>query len=163
VTADLGQPSLAVALHVSTLGRTVLDLARTMLDDADLGGAAQGLTPDNGYGLELANSLLLLAGLVAAPERALVLHEESWEISHHGRALALTITQYRLLRELVVSADHTVGAHHLASIMFGTGYRERDRVAAHVKRLRRRLVDEGVADCRIDTVRGVGYRLTWDS
>ena len=47
--------------------------------------------------------------------------------------------------------------------MFGTGHRERDRVAAHVKRLRRRLVDEGVADARIDTVRGVGYRLSWDS
>ena len=165
VTADLGQPSLAVALHVSTLGRTVLDLARTMLHDEDLRGAAQGLVPDRGSGLELANSLLLLAGLVAAPapERALVLHEESWEITHHGRTLALTIAQYRLLRELVVSAEHTVGARHLATTMFGTGHREHDRVAAHVKRLRRRLVDVGVDDARIDTVRGVGYRLTYDS
>lgn len=154
-----------MALHVSTLGRTVLDLARTMLHDEDLRVAAQGLQPDNISGLELANSLLLLAGLVAAPapERALVLHEESWEISHHGRTLVLTIAQYRLLRELIVSADHTVSARHLAAIMFGTGHRERDRVAAHVKRLRRRLVDEGVADARIDTVRGVGYRLSWDS
>ena len=45
--------------------------------------------------------------------------------------------------------------------MFGSGHREHDRVAAHVKRLRRRLVEEGVTGCRIDAVRGVGYRLTW--
>ncbi len=163
VTADLGQPSLAVALHVSTLGRTVLDIARTMLDDQARRVAGQGLTPDGEYGLELAKSLVMLAGLVSAPERALVLHEESWEISHHGRTLVLTIAQYRLLRELMVSANHTVRAQRLAGIMFGSGYRERDRVAAHVKRLRRRLAEEGVDSCRIDTVRGVGYRLAWVS
>ena len=45
--------------------------------------------------------------------------------------------------------------------MFDSSHHEHDRVAAHVKRLRRRLVEEGVTGCRIATVRGVGYRLAW--
>jgi len=45
--------------------------------------------------------------------------------------------------------------------LFQSSHREQDRVAAHVKRLRRRLVDKDVAGARITAVRGVSYRLTW--
>ena len=94
------------------------------------------------------------------PDPRLVVHEESWEISHAGRVLVLTIAQYRLLRELVRATDHTVLTDHLAQIMFRSSHREQDRVGRHVKRLRR-LVEEDVVGARITAVRGVGYRLTW--
>ena len=43
--------------------------------------------------------------------------------------------------------------------VLGSSYRDRDRIAAHVKRRRRRLLEHGVDDYRLEAVRGVGYRL----
>jgi DNA-binding response OmpR family regulator len=152
VTPELGTPSLVAAVHVTTLARTLLDiLAR---------GTGPGSGPvDMAWSLDVARQLLEAGQLVDA--RTLVVHEDSWEITHAGRALALTVAQYRLLKELLQADQHTVRTHRLAAIMFGSGHREHDRVAAHVKRLRRRLQEEGITDCRIDAVRGVGYRLWW--
>ena len=109
---------------------------------------------------DIATSLAEIAG-VAPPGIGclLAVHEASWEISYDGRTLALTVAQFRLLRELVLSANHTVRTEHLAMAMFRSSHRETERVAAHVKRLRRRLSSQGVTSYRIDTVRGVGYRL----
>jgi DNA-binding response OmpR family regulator len=103
-----------------------------------------------------------MAGLATvARERPLVVNEACWEITHAGRPLSLTITQYRLLRELVLADEHTVPTPHLARVLFGSSHHEHDRVAAHVKRVRRRLLGECVTGCRIDAVRGFGYRLAW--
>jgi len=154
VTADLGQPSLTAAVHVGTLARALLDLSGA-------GAAVQAGSGESAWSLDLARNLLALAGGSALADPRLVVHDESWEISHAGRVLVLTIAQYRLLRELVRATEHTVLTDHLAQIMFRSSHREQDRVAAHVKRLRRRLVEEDVVGARITAVRGVGYRLTW--
>ena len=154
VVADLGSTSLAAAVHVSTLARALLDVLGRGAD------ATRGPV-DMAWSLDVARQLLDGVSLTAQAPGPLVVHEDCWEISHAGRSLALTIAQYRLLKELLDADRHTVRTHQLAAIMFGSGHREHDRVAAHVKRLRRRLVDEGVTDCRIDAVRGVGYRLWW--
>jgi len=98
---------------------------------------------------------------VVRPARPLVLHEEAWEVTNNGLVLRITLTQYRLLGALLRADSHTVPTRHLATLMFGSAYHETERVAAHVRRLRRRLVEEQVDGCSVDTVRGVGYRLTW--
>ncbi|WP_159081281.1 winged helix-turn-helix domain-containing protein [Nocardioides sediminis] len=100
---------------------------------------------------------------VAPPRARLVLDEEHWEVTRNGLALQITLTQYRLLCALLRAETRTVPTRRLAALMFGSAYHETERVAAHVRRLRRRLVEEDVDCCSLDTVRGVGYRLTWTS
>ena len=94
---------------------------------------------------------------MAAPR--LTVHDEAWEVTHEGRALSLTVLQYRLLRQLVTTWGRTVPVPRLAEAMFGVLFADHQRVIAHVKRLRRRLIEQGVAGCRIETVRGIGFRM----
>jgi DNA-binding response OmpR family regulator len=105
----------------------------------------------------------VVAASVVPALRPLVLDEEAWEVTSNGLVLRITLTQYRLLGALLRADTRTVPTRHLATLMFGSAYRETERVAAHVRRLRRRLVEEEVDGCSLDTVRGVGYRLTWTS
>ncbi len=81
--------------------------------------------------------------VVAAPR--LTVHDEAWEVTHEGRALSLTVLQYRLLRQLVTTWGRTVPVPRLAEAMFGVPFADHQRVIAHVKRLRRRLIEQGVA------------------
>lgn len=53
----------------------------------------------------------------------------------------------------------TVPLPRLAEAMFGAPFADQQRVIAHVKRLRRRLIEQGVCGCRIETVRGIGFRM----
>lgn len=89
----------------------------------------------------------------------LVIREDAWEVSHDGRTLSLTLLQYRLLRQLVATWGHSVPVSRLAEAMFGVPFADHQRVVAHVKRLRRRLAEQGVLTCRIETVRGIGFRI----
>jgi hypothetical protein len=65
------------------------------------------------WSLEVARQLLEAAAVTTPASRPLVVHEDSWEISHAGQVLALTITQYRLLKELLHADRHTVRTHQL--------------------------------------------------
>ena len=77
-----------------------------------------------------------------------------------GRPVALTATEYELLRVLSLSAGRVVTYDALLRRV----WRERDSadarlVRAFVKRLRRKLGDEAARPAYIFTERGVGYRL----
>lgn len=102
---------------------------------------------------------LVAAAEVAVVARRLLVDEDAWEVSHEGRALTLTPFQYRLLRELVSAWGRTVPLPRLAKAMFGVHHAEQQRVTAHVKRLRKRLAEQGVDGFRIEAVRGIGFRL----
>jgi DNA-binding response OmpR family regulator len=88
----------------------------------------------------------------------LALDPATHEVTVTGRSLALTTTEFSLLELLVRRANTVVGRRAIAVHVWD---QEADAVGSntidvHVARLRAKLAGTGV---RIDTVRGVGYRI----
>jgi two-component system OmpR family response regulator len=74
-----------------------------------------------------------------------------------GRELALTVTEFELLRALLESPGRVLSRAQLVELAYGTGHFISDRtVDSHVRRLRAKL---GEAASLVETVYGVGYRL----
>ena len=145
--------SLALALtEIGVLGHRIRTLALDPPDDAD-----------ESWALDQLRDLIQAVGTAPPPLPRLRVVDLRWEVTYDGSALVLTSAQFRLMRVLVAAAGATVLVHDLASAAFGSSYHDRDRIAAHMKRLRRRLLDQGVVDYRLEAVRGVGYRLVTDS
>jgi hypothetical protein len=90
----------------------------------------------------------------------LVVDDEQWCVRYRGRPLRLTDAQFRLLAMLVRSGNRLVSLQKLAEDMFDSSHSERQRIYAHVKRLRVRLASEADGRFRIVAVRGLGYRLS---
>lgn len=169
MTLALGVGAAASVAH-PTVAYAALAQALVVAAEAHVGSEAA-----RAWAVQQAGQLLSMAAVASVPAVAplvpspmpawsrLVLDEEHWEVRHDELALQLTLTQYRLLGALIRANCHTVPTRHLAVLMFGSAHRETERVAAHVRRLRRRLVEEDVDYCSVDTVRGMGYRLSWTS
>jgi two-component system phosphate regulon response regulator PhoB len=82
----------------------------------------------------------------------------SHEVSVDGRALVLTLREFELLRFFVQHADKAFSRAQLLAALWPRRMDERS-VDVHVRRLRRRLEQAGVASEVVVTVRGVGYRF----
>jgi two-component system, OmpR family, response regulator len=84
------------------------------------------------------------------------------DVSRHtchlgGVELALTVTEFELLRALLQSPGRVLSRAQLVELAYGTGHYISDRtVDSHVRRLRGKL---GAAAALVETVYGVGYRL----
>ena len=75
-----------------------------------------------------------------------------------GRELSLTVTEFELLRALLQSPGRVLSRAQLVELAYGAGHYISDRtVDSHVRRLRAKL---GEAAFMIETVYGVGYRLS---
>ncbi len=78
-----------------------------------------------------------------------------------GAALNLSPLEYQLLLELVRHRDEVVENERLMREVWGGAYGvDRHRIAVYIGRLRTKLREHPEAGARIDTVRGVGYRLS---
>ncbi|MFT5469239.1 MAG: two-component system phosphate regulon response regulator PhoB [Verrucomicrobiales bacterium] len=76
----------------------------------------------------------------------------------NGAEIELTATEFKLLLCLMESPGESVGRSDLLQRVWGYGDHIQTRTLdTHVKRLREKLGDEGD---QIETVRGVGYRLS---
>ena len=74
-----------------------------------------------------------------------------------GQTLDLTLTEFRLLAELMRTAGRVRTRENLLSVVWGYDAEVMSRtVDTHVRRLRSKL---GTASAWLDTVRGVGYRI----
>jgi two-component system phosphate regulon response regulator PhoB len=82
----------------------------------------------------------------------------SHEVSVDGRALVLTLREFELLRFFVQHADKAFSRAQLLAAVWPRRMDERS-VDVHVRRLRRRLEQVGIASQVVVTVRGVGYRF----
>jgi DNA-binding response OmpR family regulator len=82
----------------------------------------------------------------------------SHEVSVDGRAVVLTLREFELLRFFVQHAGRTFRRAQLLDAVWPRRAHKRS-VDVHVRRLRRRLEQAGVAAQVIVTVRGVGYRF----
>jgi two-component system alkaline phosphatase synthesis response regulator PhoP len=84
---------------------------------------------------------------------------------HHvevlGRPLHLTPTEFGLLRALVEHPGHALTRLELIEKGLGYSYEGLERtVDSHIKNLRRKLAGAGAAADMLETVFGVGYRLS---
>ena len=77
-----------------------------------------------------------------------------------GRPVALTATEYELLRALSLNAGRVTTKQTLLDrVRAGRGDGNTKVVRAFVKRLRRKLGDDAASPVWIFNVRGVGYRM----
>ncbi|MFC4149995.1 response regulator transcription factor [Micromonospora mangrovi] len=90
----------------------------------------------------------------------LTLDPDATEAVVAGTPLPLTATEYRLLLHLARHPRRTLSRAQLRAAVLPDSAALDRVVDAHLTNLRRKLTDAGVPGSLIDTVRGIGYRLT---
>ncbi|GIJ20753.1 winged helix-turn-helix transcriptional regulator [Micromonospora lutea] len=84
----------------------------------------------------------------------------TFEVSLHGRTMALPLKEFRLLYFFMSHAERTVTREQLlAAVWGGISDDTSNTLTVHIKRLRRRLALDGDRAPMIVTVRGLGYRF----
>lgn len=79
----------------------------------------------------------------------------------HGQPLPLTPIEFRLLARLATHPGRVYSRAQLLDAIYDAAHVVNDRtVDSHIKNLRRKLVDGGLAD-PLSAVYGVGYRFQW--
>src|SRR5205814_4730012 len=79
----------------------------------------------------------------------------------HEMAMELTRVEFDLLASLLESPGRVFTRSELIDRVWGDGYAITDRtIDSHVKSLRRKVADAGGDPGLLETVRGVGYRVT---
>jgi len=88
--------------------------------------------------------------------------EESTRRAHvHGVSMELTRVEFDLLAYLLGAPGRVFTRAQLIDKVWGDGFAITDRtIDSHVKSLRRKVADAGGDPNLIETVRGVGYRVT---
>ena len=78
--------------------------------------------------------------------------------------IALTPTEFRLLEHLLRHANMVLSHHQLLSAVWGQEYSDAvELLKPTVSRLRQKIEEDAAHPSLIQTVHGVGYRLTWPS
>lgn len=106
------------------------------------------------------------SGAAAAPQKRvppLSADARTRRAEASGRALDLTRVEFDLLATLLGSPGRVFTRAELIDRVWGDGFRITDRtIDSHVKALRKKIGEAGAEPSWIETVRGVGYRLTDD-
>jgi DNA-binding response OmpR family regulator len=90
----------------------------------------------------------------------LVLDTEKHAVSLNGRPVALTPSEYKLLRTLMSRPGRVFSRDELLDHINGPGEAVIDRVIdVHIGKLRRKIESDPSTPHYISTVRGIGYRL----
>ena len=93
--------------------------------------------------------------------RGLSLDVEQRSIALNGQPLELTPTEYDLLRTLMQNTNHAFTRGELIEKALGFGYDGFDRtIDSHIKNLRRKMEPDPTKPIYIETVFGVGYKLS---
>ena len=97
----------------------------------------------------------------AAPLRhgGLTLDPDAWTATWQDRSIALTVTEFTILRTLVSMPARIFSRDMIIERLHGPGFAITDRtIDSHVRNLRRKFAEAGCADI-VETRPGVGYRL----
>ena len=95
---------------------------------------------------------------------ALTIHYDQRRVSVDGRPVALTATEYELLRVLSLNAGRASTYEALLrQVWHGRGYGDPRLVRTFVKKLRLKIGDDAARPAYILTERGVGYRMALPS
>jgi len=96
-----------------------------------------------------------------APSTVLTVDETTRRATVSGHPLELTRVEFDLLARLLESPGRVYTRAQLIDNVWGDGFAISDRtVDSHVKSLRRKVGEAGGDPALIETVRGVGYRVT---
>ncbi|MBN2193068.1 MAG: response regulator transcription factor [Polyangiaceae bacterium] len=96
-----------------------------------------------------------------AANSVLKVEEATRRATVSGRSLELTRVEFDLLARLLESPGRVYTRAQLIDNVWGDGFAISDRtVDSHVKSLRRKVGEAGGDPALIETVRGVGYRVT---
>lgn len=107
-------------------------------------------------------AVLRRSGAGAGEENILALGEIAMDAKRHqvsvaGEPVALTLKEYELLKKLLMNSEVVLTRDQLLEDVWGYDFDGETRtVDVHVRTLRQKL---GEAGDRIETVRGVGYRI----
>lgn len=83
----------------------------------------------------------------------------AWEACWDGAAVALTVTEFGILRTLIVMPTRIFSRDAIIASLRGPGFAVTDRtVDSHIRNLRAKFADVGASDL-IETRPGIGYRL----
>jgi len=83
-----------------------------------------------------------------------------YRLTRHGRLVLLPLREFELLARLMAHPNEVISRDRLAREVWGAARMpDSNTVSVHMARLRRRLSEPPSSCCRIDTVRGLGYRL----
>ncbi len=103
----------------------------------------------------------------AAPPAAIVqvgalrLDEARHTVTFGGSALELTPSEFAILHVLMANADHALTRGELIEKAFGYEYEGMERtVDSHIKNLRKKIEPDPAQPVYIETVYGIGYRLS---
>ncbi|MFM6951316.1 MAG: response regulator transcription factor [Novosphingobium sp.] len=84
---------------------------------------------------------------------------DGWAAHWQGSEVALTVTEFTLLRTLAENATRFFSRDELIDRLHGPGFAITDRtIDSHVRNLRRKFAEAG-CDTLVETRAGVGYRL----
>ena len=93
--------------------------------------------------------------------RDLKLNAEQRSVLLKDEALELTPTEYELLRALMQNLNHAFTRGELIEKALGFGYEGFDRtIDSHIKNLRRKIESDPANPIYIETVFGIGYRMS---
>lgn len=90
------------------------------------------------------------------PRLSLVLDSQRYKVEVRGRQLALTLTEFKILRALATEQSLIVSRKELQSEAFNADQISKRSLDVHICSLRKKLAPQGLD---IASVRGVGYRL----
>jgi DNA-binding response OmpR family regulator len=90
------------------------------------------------------------------PRLQLVLDSQRYRVEVQGSALGLTLTEFKILRELATDKEKVVSRREIQGQVFGSQQVSKRSLDVHICALRKKL---GPYNLDIDSVRGVGYRL----
>lgn len=91
--------------------------------------------------------------------RELVLNEDSLEVSFADRSVELTAVEFKLFKTLFDSPGRIYARDHLMSHIYTDNRIVSDRtIDSHVKKLRKKILELGIATDPVCSVYGVGYK-----
>jgi len=89
----------------------------------------------------------------------LTLDPEAWVARWQGEEIALTVTEFTILRTLASMPSRIFSRDMIIDRLHGPGFAITDRtIDSHIRNLRRKFAEAGCEDL-IETRAGVGYRL----
>jgi two-component system alkaline phosphatase synthesis response regulator PhoP len=168
-----GQDVTRVVRNDATLAALPIIMLTARVEDADkivgleLGADDYVTKPFNPHEL-VARVRAVLRRAQAEPCRprllqvgSLQVDVDAHEVRVRDQVVHLTPTEFSLLQVLVSNAGRALTRLELVEKGLGYSYEGLDRtVDSHIKNLRRKLVDAGSPADLIETVFGIGYRLT---
>lgn len=100
-------------------------------------------------------------GKVMTTTSKLMLDEKARRASVLGQALDLTRVEFDIVLLLDREPGHVFSRASIIDAVWGSGFALSDRtIDSHIKALRRKIADAGGDPNWIETVRGVGYRMS---